>query len=425
MIEKLKSHLKSSGCDGWEIQETASVCWEFYFIRHRLDQHRVVREKNYDVKLYKSTDGGKYLGCASCRISPTANDEEIEKQIRDLVFQASLVKNPAYSLVSKKTDRPGKLDEVDVESICRDYINGILGVNETEGELINSFEIFAKEIERYTLNSNGVEYRCRYPSSTIELVINARNGSEEIELYRLLKSGTCDRKRLTSDIEKLMGYGRDRLKAIPTPRIKTGDVVFSTSDAAKIYSYFLNKMSAGSVYRKISDWKIGEPVCTGEGDKITLKAVSRLENSSMDFEVDEEGSEIFDRFIIRNGVAENYWGSRQFSQYVGLDRSSIVHNAVFEGGQKDKADVRTGDFLEVVEFSSFQVDFLSGEIAGEIRLGYLHKDGEVSVVTGGSVSGSMTDAAGTMEFSRETVQYDTMVIPEVTKLKALRISGAE
>ena len=425
MIEKLKNHLKSSGCDGWEIQETASVCWEFYFIRHKLDQHRVVREKNYDVKLYKSTDGGKYLGCASCRISPTANDEEIEKQIRDLVFQAGLVKNPAYSLVSKKNDKPGKLDEVDVESICRDYINGIQGVNETEGELINSFEVFAKEIERYTLNSNGVEYRCRYPSSTVEIVINARNGSEEIELYRLLKSGTCDRNRLTADIEKLMGYGKDRLKAVPTPRIKTGDVVFSTSDAQEIYSYFLDKMSAGSVYRKISDWKIGEPICTGDGDKITLRAVSRLENSSMDFEVDEEGSEIFDRFIIRNGVAENYWGSRQFSQYVGLDSSSIVHNAVFEGGEKNKEEIRTGDYLEVVEFSSFQVDFFSGEIAGEIRLGYLHRNGEISIVTGGSVSGSMTEAAGTMEFSRDTVQYDTMVIPEVTKLKGLRINGAE
>ncbi|MBO4219539.1 MAG: TldD/PmbA family protein [Clostridia bacterium] len=425
MIEKLKNHLKSCGCDGWEIQETSSICWEFYFIRHKLDQHRVVRERNYDVKLYKSTDEGKYLGSASCRISPTANDKEIAKQIGDLVFQAGLVKNPAYSLASKKVSVPDKLNNVDVESICKDYISGIQSVNETEGELINSFEIFAKEIERYTLNSNGVEYRCRYPSSTVELVINARNGSEEIELYRLLRSGTCDRKRLISDIEKLMGYGRDRLKAVPTPRIKTGDVVFSTSDATEIYSYFLDKMSAGSVYRKISDWKIGEPVCAGEGDKITLKAVSRLENSSMDFEVDEEGSEITDRFIIRNGVAENYWGSRQFSQYVGLDSSSIVHNAVFEGGKKDKGRIRTGDYLEVVEFSSFQVDYFSGEIAGEIRLGYLHKDGAVSIVTGGSVSGSMAEAAETMEFSRETVQYDTLVIPEVTKLKGLRINGAE
>ena len=145
----------------------------------------------------------------------------------------------------------------------------------------------------------------------------------------------------------------------------------------------------------------------------------------MDFEVDEEGSEITDRFIIRNGVAENYWGSRQFSQYVGLDSSSIVHNAVFEGGKKDKGRIRTGDYLEVVEFSSFQVDYFSGEIAGEIRLGYLHKDGAVSIVTGGSVSGSMAEAAETMEFSRETVQYDTLVIPEVTKLKGLRINGAE
>ena len=67
---------------------------------------------------------------------------------------------------------------------------------------------------------------------------------------------------------------------------------------------------------------------------------------------------------------------------------------------------------------------MSGDIAGEIRLGYWHHDGVTQIVTGGSVSGSMNEASKTMLFSEETVQYNNWVIPEVTLLKGLRITGS-
>ena len=64
-----------------------------------------------------------------------------------------------------------------------------------------------------------------------------------------------------------------------------------------------------------------------------------------------------------------------------------------------------------------------GDIAGEIRLGYLHQNGEVKIVSGGSVTGQMPEAIPSMEFSSETEQYDTFVIPRVTLLKGLKITG--
>ena len=88
-------------------------------------------------------------------------------------------------------------------------------------------------------------------------------------------------------------------------------------------------------------------------------------------------------------------------------------------------EIREGDYLEIVEFSDFQVNPVGGDIAGEIRLGYLYQNGSVKIVTGGSVSGKMDDAIPTMEFSRETEQYDTCVIPRVTLLKNLNITGPE
>ena len=78
-----------------------------------------------------------------------------------------------------------------------------------------------------------------------------------------------------------------------------------------------------------------------------------------------------------------------------------------------------------MEFSDFQVNPMNGDIAGEIRLGYLHDGGKVTVVEGGSVSGTMRELAGSMRFSREQRQYDNCLIPAVTRLYGASITGAE
>ena len=67
---------------------------------------------------------------------------------------------------------------------------------------------------------------------------------------------------------------------------------------------------------------------------------------------------------------------------------------------------------------------MSGDIAGEIRLGYLHDGDTVTVVEGGSVSGSMRELAGSMRFSKEQKQYNNYLIPSVTRLYGASITGA-
>ena len=109
--------------------------------------------------------------------------------------------------------------------------------------------------------------------------------------------------------------------------------------------------------------------------------------------------------------------------YLGEEESGIVRNVSVDGGSSSKEELRSGDYIEVVEFSDFQVDPMSGDIVGEIRLGYLHEGGTVKIVTGGSVSGSVSEVLPSLKFSRETKQYDTMVIPEVTRMEDMRITG--
>ncbi|MBR1757367.1 MAG: TldD/PmbA family protein [Lachnospiraceae bacterium] len=426
MLEVLEKKLTALCPAAWELTETKETRWEFYFIGHKLDQNRAVKVLDTEVKLYCKSEDGQFLGNASAKIAPTASEAEIEETLNKLRFEASLVKNPVYTLTDTLIEVPAQTEAVDVAAIAGDCIRAIAEVPETEGQKINSYEIFVSELKRTTLNSNGVTYTCTYPSTEMEVVVNAKKDAHEIELHRIYNSGTCDGAKLKHDIARVMQFGADRLVAAPTPKLGSGTVLFSTADAATIYDYFVDNMHADYVVRKISDFTIGEPVAAFEdADRLSIEAVASLPNSSRNFPVDREGNEIYDRFLIRDGVAENYCGSRQFSQYLGLAKSSLVTNYKVSGGAKSEEELRKGDYLEVVEFSDFHVDAMGGDIAGEIRLGYWHHDGQVKIVTGGSVSGSMTEAAKTMHFSKETTQYDCKEIPVVTLLSGLRITGVE
>ena len=422
MLTRIREKLEALGCTVWSLREDLVRGWEFYFIRHALDQNRVTEVRTVSVTLYRPLEGG-LLGSASGEISPTASDAELEKALSDLYFQASLVKNPAYTLTDRPVVSPPP-KEFDAAAIAEDFISAMGKVKETGTEDINSYEIFVKDVTRRFLNSGGVEYTVRYPCSMIEVVVNARREGHEIELYRNFTSGTCDAEKLRRDVEKALRFARDRLVTEPTPKLEDCDVILSTDDAVRVYEYFADRTTADMIYRKISDWEPGKPIAENvTGDRVTLRALSSLANSSADYPIDAEGAVIADRVLIRDGVPECVWGHRQFCQYMGVQDGALCPNLAADGGRKSEAELRSGDWLEVVEFSDFQVDPMGGDVAGEIRLGYLHRNGETRIVSGGSVSGRMSDVIPTMEFSSETEQYDTWVIPRVTKLKGLKSTG--
>lgn len=433
-IKQIEEILKAAGADDFEITETKENGWEFYFIRHELDQNRAKDIHEFKVrafKKYEDEEGNVFLGDAVGNIAPTATEDDIKKLAENLVYQAGFVKNPYYELnvPDEDDDEPNlKSEDVDVAAISKDFIDAFNGVKETETEDINSYEIFVSKIERHFVNSRGIDISFSYPSSMVEVVTNARNDkskeAKEIELYRLYNRGTCDRDALIYDVEELLHMGKDKLIARDTPALGKAPLILSTGDAKYIYYYFLQSMNAARKYMGITTWEIGTPISDDiKGDKVTLRVLPELANSSSNFLYDKEGARVRERFLMKDSIPENFWGSRQFSEYLGLKNSSQVYNVEVTGGTKSAAELRTGPYLEVVEFSGFDCDSMTGDIAGEIRLGYWHDGEKITPVSGGSVSGSMTDFVKEMYMSTEMRQYDYDLIPAVTRLENVSITG--
>ncbi len=420
--------LRASGADGWTVADEHRRGWEFYFIRHALDQNRVRDVEHIMLTVYKrfSEGGQEFLGSASAGISPTASRAEAEKLIAQLLSEAGLIRNPIYRLNEPRGEAAPIAAAPDLRAVSGDFIRAMRSVEESGDAFVNSYEIFADCVERRFISSTGIDVTDVYPASMTEVVVNARRESHEIELYRMYRSGSCDAAAMKANVEETLRIGRDKLRAGKTPALGKCDVVFSTDDALQLYRYFIDRMSTNMVYMRISDFELGKRVCADEGgDPLTVRALRRLENSSHNGAYDDEGAPVRDMTIIENSVAKSYFGSRMFSQYLGLEDSFIPGNIAVDGGAADAAELRTGKYLEIVEFSDFQVDSASGDIAGEIRLGYLHDGDKVTVVEGGSVSGTMRELAGTMRFSRERKQYNNYLIPAVTRLCGASITGAE
>lgn len=425
MLEQIVQLLKESGVHAWELSDVQNRGWEFYFIRHALDQNRAKNVEHIQIKVYQLIEDGKFMGSASAELPPTATLEEAKKLISDLAYRATLVKNRPYPLNPPRAGEP-MMDASDTAAIAEDFIRTMRALPETENEDVNSYEIFVSDKIRRFLNSEGVDITERYPDSMIEVVVNARRDGHEIELYRNFTSGSCDSEALKRDLSKAMAYGRDRLITRPTPNLEKADVLFSGSDACSIYEYFVDRCNAAMIFRQLSDWTVGQPIAENiRGDRVNVYARRTLPNSSRNRGFDAEGAPIRDTALLEESVPKEILGGRMFSSYMGLENSFSPTNIEVSGGTKTEEELRRGPYLEAVEFSDFQVDAMTGDIFGEIRLGYWHDGETVTPVSGGSVSGSMLDFVKELYMSREQAQYDSMRIPALTLLKNVTVTGAE
>jgi PmbA protein len=153
-IEELKKVLNESGADNWKIIETVKHGWEFYYIKHELDQNRVTDVKTIEIIVYKNYDNDQYTGLAAATINPSETDEYIKKTVADLVAQSEYVKDRYFDLKEpKKANETISKELAPLADISKEFIRTMDSVNETETEDINSYEIFTSHITKRIITS--------------------------------------------------------------------------------------------------------------------------------------------------------------------------------------------------------------------------------------------------------------------------------
>ena len=180
-------------------------------------------------------------------------------------------------------------------------------------------------------------------------------------------------------------------------------------------------------YEKLSTAKLGESL-QGQnviGDKITMTIDPFVRGSYYSAPYDNDGFALKREIIVEDGVLKKYWGDVRFSHYMGVEPTGNAMNYVVDPGEKTLKELRNEPHLEVASFSAFNVDEITGDFGGEIRLGWYFNGKERIPVCGGSITGNIIDVQDDIYLSKEVQEYHGFVGPKTVKLKNVTVAGVE
>jgi len=434
MIEIIKNTLLNlNEIDGWKIVENKIEAKELFFIKKELEMNRSKDVQHFKVTVYKDfkENGVNFRGSSATNIHPTMNEEEINMAIKEAAFAASFVKNEYYPLVKPTDSNPlvikSNFSSGSLSEWLPQLTEAIFKYDNLENGCINSAELFINNIYTRIINSEGVDVSFSNYKGELEFITNWKEHGEEVELYKLVGFSDFNPEAISQEIKNMLTISREKALAQPTPGLKSYTVLLTGEPVKEFFNYYYMQSNAQFVYEGISTSKLNENIQGDnvEGDSINIELDPVMANSTASSPYDFDGFPLNPVTIFKNGVLNKYWCDNRHAYYLNTEPTGLISNLVVSGGSKSVDSLKKEPYLELVAFSDFQMDTLTGDFAGEIRLGW-HFDGENRTpVTGGSISGNIKDVQQKMYLSKEIQKFDKFVGPKTIQLFNVSLSGNE
>ncbi len=434
MIDKLIEILKTYQDVDYKIVEHGLSRIESYFVKKESEINRCVDSVHTYVTVYKafSQDGNEYRGSFQTEIHPAATMEEIKSGIAEAVHAAGFVKNKTYPLVNPKEladftmplafskQNPSQ----NMYKTLADLKNAVYAEDCHENGYLSYSEFFICQNDIRILNSLDVDVSYRYYSTNFETAVNWKE-SKEIEVTTAYTMANGKAELLQEHIKELFIIAENKPKAIPTKAIDGINVLLSGECLKEFFSYYYANANASSVYTKMSTFKVGDHLQgDAKGDRIHMTLDPYLAGSTHSCPYDQDGLPLEKVEVISQGKLLQYFGNTRFSSYLGIKPTGSIENFIIDGGTMKRGKMLEKPYLELLSFSDFQMDSVTGDFGSEIRLGFYFDGEKITPVTGGSISGNIKNVQSNMRLSIETIQYDNYVGPKTVLMKDVTIAGA-
>jgi predicted Zn-dependent protease len=418
LLECLRKHPR---IDEFSVQFRTTDSAEWFYIRHKLDQTRRKAVKYGNVKIYVDHDGKR--GNGEFTAYPSHTREDLVQLIEDAVLAAELIANLPYRLPEKAVAEL-TTQSADLVTLGKQIIDFTFAMEAKYKGEINSFEVFTNNHLVRFVNSNGTDLTYSVNDAFVELIVNANDGEKEIELMREWRFAAFDPKQLELRYEEVFREARDRAGAAPTPDLKKTDLILSGENVSELLGVYRNATHAGSLFNKSSPFEPGQDVqVNATGDKISFAMVDHLPASCANAPIDEDGVLLKPVQIFKDGVFAKVWGDARHCQYLEVPITGNLKNMDVASGKHSLKEIESGELLEVLDFSAFIVDVSSGDFGGEIRLGYLIKDGVKTPVSGGSVNGNLIELQDQIKLSSKRQDLDRFSGPLKIRIANVTVSG--
>lgn len=429
MINELLNVLKVYDGLEYKIMEEKTSRVESYYIRKELEMNRAVDVTHTYLTVYKvfEEDGKRFRGASQTEIHPGMQDAEIRAAVDETLYAAGFVKNEYFPLVEPSAPAENRqtsdIADIGLDAALERLSAAVFAEDRHDKGYLSATEFYVSKTDVRTVNSLGVDISYTRYAVMAEACVNWADG-KEIEITESYTLAGCDTAGLGNRVKKLFEVAAKKPSAAMTPVVTDTNILLTGECLSDFFRYYAINANAGNIYNRISTYKAGDDIqgnITGDSLNITLDPF--LSGSSASRAYDADGFPLKKVELIKDGKLMCLCGDVRHSSYLNIPPTGSIRNLVVGGGSMSVEDMKKQPYLELVSFSGFGVDPITGDFASEIRLGFYY-DGKTTVpVTGGSISGNIKKVHSQMRLSKETVQYNDYKGPATICLRNVSIAG--
>ena len=409
MTDRIINLLKAdSGVFDYRINSFKRESYELFFVGKKLETVRATDTDDVKVTVFVARDGK--LGDATFSVYSSYTDEKIKKEIESAKAKASLAANEPYELPANEQgtwDSDSNFKKYSPYELASMISEAVFAADAYENGSLNATEIFVYKDTVSVKNSRGID-KCETRYSAMVEAIPTWNGSEEsVELYECYNFTEFEANAVTGEIDAKMKEVRDRLVAKKPEEKLSCRVVLSAPELARLFSELAFELNFANVYRHANAFSKGDLIQKNpKGDLVNVTMKGRMLGSISSSAFDSDGVTTKDATVIKDGKAENYFGSVRFASYLGEEPTGNIRCLFAECGSMTDAELKGAPYFRCASMSGLQLDIYNDYIGGEVRLAY-YFDGEREIpVTGISISGKLSEALSCVRLANEEISYE-------------------
>jgi len=421
LIARLK---KTAGLRGWQVSSLKKQSTELYFVGRELETVRCNSVADYTLRIQTPADMG-FMGESTSRFQ--GRPDSLSQLIESTRERAMLVKNPAFNFSQPYSPKaiPPIFDETMTSMTLDSMIAWANDVqNYREKNLprcnLNSLEIFFENFDYRIENMSGLEVGATSTRVVCDYVLTSPDNNHEIMGIKKRRFLADLNMNGQLDLDARILYDLEDAVLPPTGNFP---VLLSGEALDSLFDFFVAQLDGHALFNRYSLFKGGDAIVRDAKEALTLKSVNDLSGGMQSYAFDDLGFETKNVTLVENSRVKNFLIDGRHADLLKMPQTSALMNIEVEPGRAAYDDFITDGVLELSKFSTFQPNTISGAFSGEIRLGYLHKNGRRIPVKGGSVSG-MTQTAFAAAFkSRETEKRSAYLGPKGIFFESLTIAG--
>lgn len=388
---------------GFRVTETRTESYELFFVHRKLETVRARDTKSVSVTVYTDHDGK--TGDSTFAVPESMTEDGVREKIAQAVRRAGLVFNEPYSLPEGgklQKELSSNLQDADMRDLAARIAEAVFATDGLAYGSINATEIFLYRDDIRVVNSRGVDKTQVKYRAMIEAIPTFTEEGESVELYESYTFTQADAAKITAEIADKMKEVSLRRKAVKPEISMKRNVVLRPQEIAALLSEFAGDLTYASVYAQSNLHHKGDILQNGNGDRMTLTMVGQILGSDRSSFFDADGVDLTDTTLIRDGKVTGYYGSHRFASYLGEPETGELRCMKLEPGTLTAEELAKDTYLECVSLSGLQVDLYNDYIGGEIRLAYLHREGEIKPITGVTMSAKLSEILNTLRLSDTT-----------------------